>query len=192
MIRVLPMLMLLGCGSSFPHWAIDPIHVVPDGSTLSGTQSWQVYSKPWQKHFNAKHYLCTTLIEIQGTQSEPDCPDCLAAFDLTVDLADSDCSTALTDNETFLSLRRIGFGPLVEGGPYPGSTSVGFADYGQGWEVHGWAYVAGVSDGALEDAGPWNAIDAFELEPTFVWDLTAPAGAAMSQSARSALPLGRP
>lgn len=173
-------LVLTGCTSDEPTWALDVMFVVPDGpDEVRGTQTWQVYRKAWKRNFREKHYLCSVLVTFDGVSSTPDCPNCLSAATVTPEQTDSDCDATISTNPTFSSLQRVGFGPLaVDGGPYPGSSSAGYVDYGAGWEVHGWAYPDALDQGGSLEPTAWNDSDPFAMAPAFVWELTAQADAA--------------
>ncbi|MCB9677016.1 MAG: hypothetical protein H6737_18005 [Alphaproteobacteria bacterium] len=183
-MRTLPLLALAlgGCASSDPTWALDVGFVVPEGSGVTGSVTWQVYRKAWQRKFADRHYLCAVLTTFDGTPTTPDCPDCVAAMEVTLAVEDSDCDDALTANPTFVSITRIGFGPVGAGGPYPGESSTGYVDYGPGWEVHGWAYPDRLTQGETPDTLEWDGTQPFSMAPTFAWQLgDDPGTAAMSR-----------
>ncbi|MEZ4319460.1 MAG: hypothetical protein R3F61_18235 [Myxococcota bacterium] len=180
-MRSLPLLALAlaACSSDdTPTWAIDVMFVAPDGEGVRGTTSWQVYRKAWEKGFKERHYLCSVVVAFEGVPSAVDCPSCLAAMSVTSEVTDSDCPESLASSPTFVSLSRIGFGPIQAGGPFPDRSSVGFADYGPGWEVHGWSYPDALALGESTEAMAWDGTEPFSMAPSYAWYLDPTPGAA--------------
>jgi len=184
---------LSGCKSMEPAWALDIQFVAPDESGVRGSTTWQIYRRAWQRNLRERSYLCSVLVTFEGAPSAPDCPDCVAAMDVVGSVADSDCPDSITSNPLILSLERIGFGPIAEGGPFPGGSSAGFADYGLGWEVHGWAYPDALAVGEPVAPTPWNGSEPFAMAPSFAWPLDPVASAApMSRSGPASADLFAP
>jgi hypothetical protein len=178
-------LLLAGCASNEPTWALDVTFVAPSDApdaALTGSQTWQVYRRAWQRSFKGRHYLCSVFVVFDATGTTPDCPDCLAAYDVVPEVGYSDCSDALTADPVFTSLTRIGFGPVSDSptAPYPDASSPAYADYGLGWEVHGWAWPEGVSEGDVPDVVVFDGTQPFDMAPAFAWQLTG--GSATSTS----------
>lgn len=185
-MRLLPpiAMLLTACGSDAPGWAIDPIFLDPDGAGVRGTHTWQVYAEPWDRRFAERHYLCSALVVLRGEPSPADCEGCLVAFDVQPELADSDCPDALAADPRFVGLVRVGLTDVMDGGPYPGASSRGWADYGAGWEVHGRAWPDALSHGAEPASSTWNGVEPFALTPELVWPMSGgPALAPVSRSA---------
>ena len=170
-LRTLLLLACVACAAPTPFWALDPVFLAPTVEGTSGTVSWQIYSEKWKKRFSEKHYLCTVIIGFDAVPSATDCNDCTAAFDLVTAITDSDCSEELQADPLFLSTRRVGLGALQDGGPYENASSVGWADYGGGWEVHGWAYPEAVANGQQPASFTWDGTEAFSFTPTAAWQL---------------------
>lgn len=188
LIRNSVLLGCAACSSPTPFWALDPVFIAPTVEGTSGTVTWQVYSEAWKKKFSEKHYLCSVIVGLEATPSATDCEACVVAFELTSEVTDSDCSEALLADPLFLSTRRIGVGALNDAGPYTGASSVGWADYGGGWEVHGWAYPEAVANGQQPTSFTWDGIEAFSFTPTAAWQLERSNNSGLTPLSRSAGP----
>ena len=179
---ILPVLAVLtGCHSNDPTWALDITFVAPADSAaadITGSQTWQVYRKAWQRNFRGNHFLCSVFITFDGVASAADCPECVAAYTVTPEVSFSDCPDTLAEDATFASLERLGFGPVSDSvnAPYANASSPGYADYGLGWEVHGWAWPEGVPDGNTPEVTTFDGTQPFDMAPAFAWQLT-PTGA---------------
>ncbi len=154
-----------------PAWALDPIYLEPAGEGVIGFQTWEVFSERWSKRHAGKHYLCAVVVEFNGTPGT--CPDCTFAWDVQTSLVESDCPDRVTNDPLPLSLRAIGVGDLgkSEDAPYGTQSSLGWADYGFGWEVHGWAHPDALDNGGASSATDWDGAEPFALWPTAAWPL---------------------
>ena len=160
-----------GCTSDTPSWALDRVFVLPSEGEATGSITWQIYRRAWKRSFKSRHYLCSVLVAFEGVETAADCPDCAGALSIAPEVADSDCSDALTADPTFVSPARIGFGPISTGGPHPGRSSIGYADYGLGWEVHGWAFPEALESGGEPASEVWDGAEPFAMAPSFAWTL---------------------
>lgn len=162
----------LGCaGGDEPAWAFDPVWVQPTDDGVRGLQSWHVFRKRWHERRKERHYVCSVIVEFEG-EAGPTCPGCLEAWVVTPRLTDTDCEGGLEQDPAFLSLRALGLGEQADApeAPHAGRTRVGYADYGFGWEVHGWAYPDGLDDGR-EAAPDWDGEQPYQFWPTSDWPL---------------------
>jgi hypothetical protein len=107
-------------------------------------------------------------------------PGCAAGWEVAESsVASSDCEDeALLADPLFLSLLRIGLGgpDTSPEAPWPGQTSVGWADYGNGWEVHGYAYPEGLDLGAQLTTDAWDGVQPYLMVPTQSFALSEPGG----------------
>ena len=186
-------LLFSGCTDNRVHWALDPIFLSPQDEGVDGTQTWQLYRKAWKNRFAQKHYLCSVVTQFRATPSATDCTECRVTFDVLPEIVDSDCEDSVSEDPTFVALRRVAVGPLAEGGPYPDASSIGYVDYGSGWEVHGWAYPEALANDQQAASFTWDNSEPFAFTPTGVWEfdtnstgLTPPSQS--SSSARVVLP----
>ncbi len=178
-------LLFAGCASNEPTWALDITFVAPADATdtdITGSTTWQVYRKGWQRNFKGKHFLCSVFVTFDGVEDTPDCPDCVRSYTVTPEVDFTDCAAPLGDDPLFTGLTRIGFGPVSDdaNAPYPGLSSPGYADYGLGWEVHGWAYPEAAVSGPAPEVAEFDGSQAFDMAPAFAWQLAA--GSATSTS----------
>ncbi|HHO53419.1 MAG TPA: hypothetical protein ENK18_21750 [Deltaproteobacteria bacterium] len=168
---LLPVLLLSGCSIDLtPTWAFDPIWLEPgpDG-TAHGFQTWEMFGPDWARQNNEKFYLCVVVVELWGEPGECDAePDCDEAWSLTREFLETDCIGLVPkDDPLFTSLQRIGLGSVAPGDDvlYPGFTLTGWADYGNGWEVHGEAYPDALDFG-VPSAGSFSEGETFTFVPT--------------------------
>ena len=163
---------LTACGSdSEPAWALDPVYIEPSDSGITGFQTWEFFGERWSKGRSGKHYLCTVIVGLTG--SPANCQPCVTAWDIETSLVESDCPSKITDGPLPLSLVGLGIGELAAEGdpPYPEQTSESWADYGMGWERHGWAYPDGLDHGHSSTSTHWDGTEAYTLWPTSAWPL---------------------
>jgi len=152
-------------------WAFDPIELRPtEEGGVTGFQTWELFSEKWDKNHAEKHYICAVVVEFEGAVTS--CTSCVAAWEVTTSVLESDCDAAIVDDPMFTSLVGIGLGNLSEdpAAPHPGSTSEGRADYGAGWETHGLAWPKTLDEGGTAGAA-WDGVEPFTLWPTAAWPL---------------------
>ena len=157
-----------GCTVSLePTWAFDPIWLEATGPTeVFGVQTWQIYGPSWDRSNRDRHYVCSVLVEFEGTAIPCDAEDtCDAAWSLQREVVESDCLRAVdTSDPLFVSLRRLALGSPSRGvnAPHPLASVRSWADYGGGWERHGHAYPdaldRGEAGGALSDGNPHTSM----------------------------------
>jgi hypothetical protein len=166
--------LLVGCAPDLtPAWAWDPIWLEGTASGAHGFQTWQLYGPKWPSRQSDRHYVCSVVTELEGRPSECDAPGCEIAFDLTPTLLESDCADpALAEQPLFLALERLALGgPYVgEDAPWPDRTTTSYADYGSGWELHGFAYPEAYDLGGAGDP-TWTGEDPFLFTPDAAFPL---------------------
>jgi hypothetical protein len=162
------MLLAVGCSTDLtPTWAWDPIWLEGADDGVHGFQTWQVYGADWDRKQKDKSYVCSVLTELTGLPSTCDAPTCVAAFDVEPTVLETDCAEAsLAENPLFTSLQRLALGDPYAGddAPWPGRTTATFADYGNGWEPHGFAYPEAYDTGGAGDP-VWTGADPFLFTP---------------------------
>ncbi|MEQ1570196.1 MAG: hypothetical protein ABMA64_31470 [Myxococcota bacterium] len=168
---------LVGCAPDLtPAWAYDPIWLEPSGDGVHGFQSWEVFGPKWPASYNDRHYVCAVVVELDGVPTECDAePACAVAWEVTPTLAQSDCGEAgLGDDPLFASLGKLALGGAATGEEigWPGKTSVGWADYGNGWEIHGEAYPEVLDLGGAADSGEWDGVEPFLFVPQSAFPVT--------------------
>lgn len=156
---------LPGCGSNEPAWAIDPTFLDPGASPARGNQTWQIYAEPWTRRFDARHFVCAVLVDLEITPSEPDCPGCTQAFTVAPTLVDTDCPEALAGLPDWTSLVRLGLGEVPGDGPHPSSAHA-WADHGAGWADWGWAHPDALDRGETPGSPTWNGDEPFAFVPS--------------------------
>lgn len=163
-------LLLLGCAPDLtPAWTWDPtwLEGAPDDGA-HGFQTWEVFGPKWTNKQRDRHYVCAVLVELEGQPSDCDAPGCAVAWDLTPTVLESDCpDLALADDPLFTSMRRLALGGpyTAEDAPWAGRTTTSWADYGRGWEQHGWAYPEAYDWGSAGDPA-WGGEDPFLFTPS--------------------------
>lgn len=166
-----------------PTWAFDPIWLEPAlADAVYGFQTWELYGPKWIENTKPNTYACAVVTELEGAPIPCDAdPGCTVAWEVTTAVVETDCpDPAIADGPLFLSLLRVGIGG-PDGSPeapWPGKTQVGWADYGNGWEVHGYAYPEALDLGGTVESGEWDGIQPFLMVPTqsFPLDSTASPG----------------
>lgn len=165
-------LLLAGCSPDLtPSYAFDPIWIEPTAEEggIEGFHTWQIYGPRWPKHYSERHYVCSVLVGISGVETECDAEECTIGWEITASVLESDCAPkSFAEDPFFVSLLRLGLGGEATGPdvPWPGSTSIGWADYGNGWEVHGDAYPDALDTEGTADDPTWNDEQPFSMVPT--------------------------
>lgn len=162
---------LLACHpDTTPTWAFDPLWVEPavdDGA--HGFHTWQLYGPKWIDNYKENTYACAVVTEVDGAATTCDAaPDCVVAWEVVEEVVESDCGDpALEASPLFVSLQRLAIaGP--DGSPeapWPGSTSVAWADYGNGWEIYGAAYPEALDLGGDVTTAEWDGVQPFLMVP---------------------------
>lgn len=175
-----PLLLLAACRPDLtPSYAFDPIWIAPEAGadepgSIHGFQTWQVYGPDWPRRYADKHYTCSVVVELWGVPTACDADEtCNFAWETAPEVRQTDCEPAqLAERELFLSLRKVALGGEAKGTaeglavPWPGVTSTGWADYGNGWEIHGYAYPEALDAGLEVKSGEWDEEQPFLLVPT--------------------------
>lgn len=171
---LLPALALGACHPDLtPSWAFDPIWLESADQTADGPvhgfQTWQVYGPKWAKKQKDRFYVCAVVTELTGeTLDTCDAPGCVTGFVVTGEILETDCVDAtLAEAPLFTSLAGLALaGPYAaEDAPWPGRTTVTYADYGDGWDQHGYAYPEAFDQGGAADPA-WTGEDPFLFTPT--------------------------
>lgn len=169
---------VLGCrsdGDGSPAWAIDTLTLDPDGQTATALQAWTLHDARWERRATRRALVCSTVVELTLEPGASGCEDCDVAY-AVVDqrVADSDCDQATLD--AFVLLDRttaVGVGPLPEAladeAPLADARG-GRVRVADRWLDHGWAYPTGADTGEVQ-AGPWDGVRTFTLQPAWAWDL---------------------
>lgn len=141
---LLALVALSGCAPDLtPSWAYDPIWLEPAGEGGAfGFQTWELFGPRWDEKRDDRHYVCAVVVAVQGVAIPCDAQEgCEHAWEVTPAILETDCAPPTADDPLFTSLQRLALGSEATGEvPHPGQTSTGWADYGGGWEVHGYAY----------------------------------------------------
>jgi hypothetical protein len=164
-------LALTGCApDTTPTWAFDPIWLEPAPDLgVHGFQTWQLYGPAWIDSSDEDAYACAVVVELFGEPAPCDAdPECVGWEIGSVEVASSDCDEGLTATPLFLSLQRIGLGGPDRSpeAPWPDQTSIGWADYGNGWEVHGAAYAEVLDLGGQPESASWDGLQPYLMVPT--------------------------
>jgi len=173
-IILVALLMVAACKADpEPAWGLDPMYIEPVGDEeIIGFQTWEFFGDRWKKKHAGKHFVCAAVIEFTGTPTTASCPKCTHAWKIESTLLESDCPNALATDPLVLSLRRIGLTETLSAEDAPhAKTSEGWADYGYGWELHGWAYPDTFDNGGSSNATSWDASEPYALWPTAAWPL---------------------
>lgn len=163
-------LLLVACAPeppSAPAWAYDPIWLEPAAAEgVHGFQTWELFGAGWEKRYDDRYYVCAVVVEVTGVPAACDVDACTEAWSVTVAPADTDCDPELALDPLFSSLLGVALGGPApdESAPWPGQTTVGWADYGNGWEVHGDAYPE-VLDAGGSASGAWDGVEPFLFVP---------------------------
>lgn len=158
----------MGCVQDGASWAFDPIWLEADGDDVIGFQTWNLYREGWKKRQHDKFYVCAVVVALEGAPTP--CDDCTEAWRVEAARVETDCTGAWSADPLFTSIVRVGYGPATssEAPPHAGASDEGRVDYGDGWEVHGWAYPAGLDHG--EASGDWPDTP-LQLWPTAAFPL---------------------
>lgn len=179
MAAMIAALLLNGCRRDLtPTYAFDPIWLSPaeiDGQEgVTGFHTWQLYGPNWPKRYSDKHYACSVVVSLDGLPIECDAEECSIGWELTSEILESDCPAKKDSSDPlFLSLFRVGLGGEAKGPdvPWPGKTSVGWADYGSGWEIHGDAYPESLDSEGEGEGIAWDGEQPFVFVPTSAFPL---------------------
>lgn len=162
--------LLSGCQLGDPVWAMDVIHIVPEGDTVQVLQTWSLFDARWEREQRASRLVCTVLRVTDASPVEP-CDGCAESWELVQTRRDSDCPSEVRGELPLLGeLSAVGIsGEPASDAPVRGAR-IGLVRYPDGWQVHGYAWPEGAPQGR-EEAGAWDGERAFELWPEFAWDL---------------------
>ncbi len=159
---------LLACAPDrTPTWAWDPIWLEPTPEEgAHGFQTWQLYGPEWASRPDDRLYACAVVVELEGEPVACDTADCERAWSIVPTLLETDCAGDLGEAPLFLTLRALAIGGRApdDEAAWPGLTSIGLADYGDGWQPHGQAYVEALDRGG-EGALGWTGEDPFLFVP---------------------------
>lgn len=165
-------LWIFGCSADLtPTWAFDPVWIEPaPNERVHGFQTWQIYGPKWPKRYDERHYVCSVVAEIAGDPIACDAePGCTFAWAVEAEVLETDCpDPSLADDELFTLLDRVALGlpSTAPDAAWPGLTTVGWADYGEGWEIHGDAYPEALDLGATLSDGEWDGLQPFLMVPS--------------------------
>jgi hypothetical protein len=169
-VALLLPILLTACASDEAEWALDSVYLEPSENGVYGFQTWNLYRKAFQRKQHERTFVCAIVVELEGRSTG--CPSCTHAWSTETSLLETDCTPEQVENPVFLSLSALGVGEFAPEGPHASLTSLGWVDYGYGWEEHGWAYPSGLDQGqAVSDAG-WDGEQPFTFLPTAAWPLT--------------------
>lgn len=171
-------LMATACRSASdgtPAWAVDTITLDPGATTPFALQAWTLHDDRWANRATPKALVCSIVVELTLQDGATDCDDCDSAYAVTDQrVVDTDCAEETL--EAFVLLDRttaLGVGSLaddlVADLPVQGAVG-GKVRVADRWLDHGWAYPTGAEAGTVE-AGPWDGVRAFTLQPAWAWDL---------------------
>lgn len=160
-------------------WAMDPLWIEPAGDVdIHGFQTWELFSSRWTKNYSEKFYICSVLVEFDGTPDTAGeaCSACDLTWAVEPVLLETDCAEQIASDPGFLSLSRIGLGlvgaDIAADDPYPAQSQGGYADYSTDeWVSHGWAYPESLDNRGTADELDWDGDQAFTLWPAFIWNL---------------------
>ena len=98
----LPVIALLLACSTEPAWVVQRGSIVPGATGMEGTQTWEFYTTAWSPDAGDQEPLCARTQSVVGTlTTTPACPDCRAAYDLTLTELDADCADDLVRDPSF-------------------------------------------------------------------------------------------
>jgi hypothetical protein len=180
---MLPLLAMLSlaCGPRDPAWALDPVHLEPDGvGGATGYHTWHLYDARFERAPRERTYACGAVFELVATPGA--CDACSHAWWVETSLLETDCDPIALDPSSLPTLSAVGLAPM--GGdlavldPYPGVAQLAFAAYDTGpQEAWGWAWPSRWETHGEADGPAWNDRQAFTLWPAYVWELDALEGA---------------
>lgn len=172
-------LLIGGCKSGEPAWAVHHLSVTPErGGAISGTQTWEFFNKKWAKNRAERSYLCARAQTVAGEESEelPGCTDCEAAYLLIVTDLESDCEDSVGTDPGFDSSLPVAFGAVPEEfsdlDPWPG-RSLGWylSEDGVSYQPWGFAYVEGLDFGGDRGLPGWIEGQTYTLWPAVALEL---------------------
>ncbi len=177
---MLPLLILSlnACGPRDPAWALDPVHLDPDGAGgVVGYHQWHLYDARFERTQRERTFACGAVFTLEGAPRDP-CEGCTHAWDIDTDLFETDCDPLAFDLSTLPQLTRVALAPM--GGdlalldPYPGIAQLARVAYdGDAVEDWGWAWPASLEHDGTADGPAWNDRQSFSFWPAYVWELGA-------------------
>lgn len=169
---------LLACGPRDPAWALDPVHLAPDGEGgVVGYHQWHLYDARFERSPRERTYACGAVMELVGSPRAL-CEGCTEAWDLSTTLLETDCDAIAIDLATLPKLTRVGLAPMAGDlalvDPYPGIAQLAMVGYDDGGvDEWGWAWPASLDHDGTADGPSWNDRQDFTLWPAYVWELAA-------------------
>jgi hypothetical protein len=169
------MFLLAACARDLvPTWGFDPVWLEPAGEDdVHGFHTWQIYDERWSRKPDDRFYVCAVVAEFSGVPTASCGEACTHAWSVQSAVLESDCPASLAEDPLFGSLVGIGLGAASTSPdvPHPGATTVGWIDYGFGWEVHGDAWPEILDAGGTPETTEWDATQAFTFWPTALWPI---------------------
>lgn len=168
------LLLLLACAADEAAWVVQHGSVIPTESGLEGTQTWEFFGPGWTPESGDDGYLCARAQTVRGTLTgQPQCEDCRAAWALSVEELDTDCTGEEATSLEFAGPELYAFGDvpasLEADQPWPGEGfgwKVGFGD-GELLDV-GYAYPEALDAGGSGSAGLATG-EVYTLWPAVAW-----------------------
>ncbi|MES2642053.1 MAG: hypothetical protein V4850_21395 [Myxococcota bacterium] len=172
------LILVAGCASDEPAWAVHHASAIPTETGLGGTQTWEFFDARWAGSGNEDFFLCARAQLLTGavTAALPGCEGCTVAYTLDVAELESDCGAPFATDTAYVTPRAIGIGDVADAltdlDPYPGRSLGWYLSVdGVTMEPYGFAY-----DEALDWAGDlgapgWSSGQTYTLWPAYAWDL---------------------
>lgn len=164
--------LLTACGAPdlTPAWAWDPIWLEGAGPTgAHGFQTWQLYGPGWADDRGEEHFVCAVVVELRGELLDGcDAAACEVGWSIEPSFLETDCpDPTLAEDPLFTSLQALALGAPYAGedAPHVGLTTSSWADYGSGWDAHGYAYPEAFDVGGSADPS-WSGEDPFLFTPS--------------------------
>lgn len=183
-MRLLCLALLCACDTGkVPAWALQhaQVTVSPDGSSISGYQTWEFFGEGWEQGREQEEHVCARVQALVGA-AEPTlpegCPGCIGSFELTLEELETDCTGSEADDPSYAGVTRYAIGAVdasvTDLDPYPGDSLGWYVAWStEEVDALGYAYNDALERGEEPEAPGWVAGLSYVLWPAFVWDLSA-------------------
>lgn len=172
------LLLLFACASDEVVWAVNHASVVPTESGITGTQTWEFFTKKWGKNHSETAFICARAQELTGTlsTSTKGCEGCLAAYSLTIQEIESDCEADLATDPAYATMLAFGVGDVpadyAEDDPHPGQSMGWYVSFdGSLLEPMGFVWDEAFDYAGEPGAPGWQNDQVYTFWPAAAWDL---------------------
>ena len=164
MFRHVPILcasLIFGCQTTpTDHlWALDKIWFAARTGQTYGFHTWTVYDTDWHGPDADQHHLCTLIVPLVATPTEP-CIDCTKSWTIATDDTTSDCTNNVHSLAQWSGIRGISIAASglssIPNSPDGGIPVWMYSVHHPEWEPYGWTEEQETGDFSVTNPWVWR------------------------------------